>query len=180
MKLVSQGPGAFLPPFGPKYAQQWPWVVMHSASACFLLSLGPVLLLRQQLPLPGGWHSQLGKAYLVSTPLAIGSGLPLSARAEGGLLASASFLSLSLVWAWASWQAYRMARLRNFALHQNWIRFHYSLAFSAVLLRIGLSMATHYDYELQQVSGPLAWLSWQPAMLYGWSLGLLGPSAQRA
>jgi len=172
MTTVIQGPTAFLPPFGPKYAQEWPWVVVHSASACFVLSLGPILLLRGIFPLPMGWHSRLGKAYLLCTLLAIGTGLPLSARAEGGRLATASFFSMSLVWAWVSWRAYRSARLRHFQSHQKWMRFHYSLAFSAVLLRIGLSIALHYDYELNEVAGILAWISWQPALIYGWALRL--------
>ena len=174
LRLVCQGPGAFLPPFGPKYALEWPWVVGHAWSACLLLSVGPLLLTRWQFPLPRGWHARLGKVYLGCALVAILTGLPLSFRAEGGPGASASFYSLSAVWAWATWQALRAARQKRWRLHLSWVRFHYALAFSAVFLRIGLGIAAHLDWELEQVAAGLAWLSWQPAMVYGWRKGLFG------
>lgn len=176
--LIWQGPGAFLPPFGPKYALEWPWVVGHGVSACLLLALGPLLLARRQFPLPHPWHARLGKLYLGCAGIAILTGLPLSSRAEGGLAATLSFYSLSAVWTWASWQAYRTARTRQWVKHQSWMRFHYALAFSAVLLRIGLGVSAYLNLELEQVAGGLAWVSWQPAMLYAWRAGLLGKGQQ--
>ena len=168
-----QGPEAFLPPFGPKYALEWPWVVSHGVSACLLLCIGPLLLARRQFALSPGWHARLGKLYLSSAAVAILTGVPLAGRAEGGWVASLSFYSLSACWAWASWQAYRTARSRQWEKHQRWVRFHYTLAFSAVLLRIGLGVAAYLDLEPHQVAGILAWASWQPAMVYGWRAGLL-------
>jgi len=171
--MLAQGPDAFFPPFGPKYARLWGWVVTHGVSACLLLSLGPVLLFRQYLPLPQGWHALFGKAYLALSCVAILSGIPLSIQAEGGWLASLSFLTLSVVWAWASYGVFRTARRRQFGRHQQWVWFHYALAFSAVFLRIGLGIAAYLDYEVHQVSAAVGWLSWQPALLYAWRVGLL-------
>jgi hypothetical protein len=171
--LVWQGPSAFFPPFAGKYAREWPWVVGHAVSACLLLSLGPLLLARRQFVLPRGWHARLGKLYLACAAVAIGTGLPLSARAEGGAWASLSFYALSAVWAWASWHLYRTARGKAWKQHLCWVRFHYGLAFSAVILRIGLGTAAYLDLELGQVAAPLAWLSWQPAVLYAGRVGLL-------
>ncbi len=176
---IGQGPRAFSPPFGPKYALEWPWVVGHGISACLLLSLGPLLLARWQFPLPRGWHASLGKLYLASAGIAIFTGLPLSSRAEGGLPASLSFYTLSAFWAWATWQVYRTARARQWVDHQLWVRFHYGLAFSAVLLRIGLGIAAFLDLEVAQVAAGLAWASWQPAMIYAWKVGILASAARR-
>lgn len=175
LQMVCQGPFAFATPFGPKYAREWPWVVAHAWSACLLLSLGPLLLTRWQFPLPKGWHARLGKLYLACTAVAIGSGLPLCARAEGGHWASLSFYSLSLVWGWATVMVYRTARGRQWQQHQSWVRFHYALGFSAVLLRIGLGVAAYLDVSIEEASAGLAWASWQPAMLYAWQRGLLTP-----
>lgn len=173
LQLLAQGPEAFFPPFGPKYTGLWGWVVAHGVSACLLLSLGPVLLLRPVLPLPKGWHPLLGKTYLALSGLALLSGIPLSLQAEGGWPASLSFLSLSGVWAWASFGIFGTARRRQFRRHQQWVRFHYSLAFSAVFLRIGLGLAAYFDYEVGEVAALMGWLSWQPAMIYAWRVGLL-------
>lgn len=178
LNLIRQGPSAFFPPFGPKYALEWPWVVGHGASACLLLSLGPLLLARRQFPLPRPWHARLGKVYLFCAGIAILTGLPLSSHAEGGPVASLSFYSLSAVWAWASWQVYRSARSRHWTVHQRWVWFHYALAFSAVFLRIGLGTAAYLDLEVEQVAAGLAWASWQPAMLYAWKAGILGERKQ--
>ena len=180
LHLIWQGPQAFLPPFGPKYSQEWPWVVGHGISACLLLSLGTLLLARWQFPLPRAWHARLGKLYLGSAVVAIVTGLPLSWRAEGGPLATLSFGTLSAFWAWATWGAYRTARSRQWGEHQCWVRFHYALAFSAVLLRIGLGMAAYLDLEVEQVAAGLAWASWQPAILYAWRAGILGKGKQPA
>ena len=101
-------------------------------------------------------------------------------RAEGGWLATLSFYTLSAWWALASWRAYRTARARQWGQHQRWVRFHYTLAFSAVLLRIGLGLAAYLDLEVHQVAAGLAWASWQPAMIYAWRAGLLGERKQSA
>ncbi|MBX3167108.1 MAG: DUF2306 domain-containing protein [Candidatus Eremiobacteraeota bacterium] len=180
LHLIWQGPGAFSPPFGPKYAGEWPWVVGHAVSACLLLSLGPLLLARWQFPLARGRHARLGKLYLGCAAVAIFTGLPLSSRAEGGLGATLSFYTLSAWWAWATWRAYQTARSRQWAKHQLWVRFHYALAFSAVWLRIGLGTAAYLDLEVEQVAGGLAWASWQPAMIYAWKGGLLSERKQPA
>lgn len=170
--LIQQGPFAFFPPFGAKYATEWPWVVGHGWSACLLLSLGPLLLARRQFGLPRPWHARLGKFYLACAAVAIVTGLPLSARAEGGPAASASFFCLSAIWSWATWQALKAARSRQWARHERLVRFHYALAFSAVLLRIGLGTAAYLDIEMDRIAVGVAWASWQPAMLYGWVSGI--------
>lgn len=180
MLLIGQGPQAFPPPFGPKYAGEWAWVVGHAVNACLLLVLGPLLLARRQFPLPRGCHARLGKLYLGCTVVAILTGLPLSSRAEGGLTATFSFYALSGWWAWASWRAYRTARSKQWLEHQLWVRFHYALAFSAVFLRIGLGVAAYLDLDVSQVAGGLAWASWQPAMLYAFQVGLLTPKVRLA
>lgn len=178
VQLIWQGPGAFPPPFGPKYALEWPWVLGHGVSACLLLALGPLLLGRWQFPLPRPWHARLGKLYLGCAGVAILTGLPLSGRAEGGWPASLSFYCLSAIWSWATWRVYSTARARRWSRHQLWVRFHYALAFSAVFLRIGLGTAAYLDLEVEQVAGGLAWASWQPAMIYAWRVGLLGEREQ--
>ena len=180
LHLIWQGPQAFPPPFGPKYAAEWSWVVVHAVSACLLLALGPLLLTRWQFPLPRGWHARLGKLYLASAALAILTGLPLSSRAEGGIPATLSFYTLSAWWGWATWRAYQTARSGQWARHQLWVRFHYALAFSAVFLRIGLGLAAYLDMEVGQVAGGLAWASWQPAMIYAWRAGILSERQQPA
>lgn len=160
LHMLAQGPQAFAAPFGPKYAQEWGCVCVHSLSALVVLMLGPPLLLRWKIG-----HRWLGRLYLLSAVVAGLSGIPLSVRAEGS---PASFLILSLLWLRAAWGAYQTARARQWKEHRHWVQVHYLLAWSAVFLRLGLGVSEHLGVPLGQVTLPLAWLSWQPGFWLGW------------
>ncbi len=168
LTALAGGPLAFGPEFAPGYARLWPFVLAHGTAACLLLLIGPCLLLRRYLKLPPGWHTKLGKLYLMLTVIAALAGLPMAFQAKGGKLASASFLGLSLAWLVASLGVYQSARQRRWDCHQRWVRFHYLLSFSAVWLRMQLGLATHLDYTLEQSAGWAAWLSQAPAWIYAW------------
>jgi len=120
LQMLAEGPQAFAAPFGPKYAQEWGWVCLHSFSAIVVLLLGPPLLLRWKIA-----HRWLGRIYLVSAVLAGLSGIPLCLRAEGS---PASFLILTLLWLRAAWGAYQTARARRWLEHRHWVQVHYLLA----------------------------------------------------
>lgn len=166
--MLGQGPEAFEAPFGPKYALEWGWVCAHSLTAILVLLLGPWLLWR----LPG--HRPLGKIYLVSAGLAAFSGIPLSLQAEGGWVGRLSFLILTGLWLGAAWGAYATARRREWKRHVHWVQVHYLLAWSAVFLRLGLGVTAYLGVSLQEVTTPLAWLSWQPGFWLGYRRGLFG------
>ena len=160
LQMLTQGPQAFAAPFGPKYAQEWGCICLHSVSAVIVLMLGPPLLLRWKIG-----HRWLGKLYLLSALVAGLSGIPLAVRAEGS---PASFLLLSMLWLRAAWGAYRTAREHRWKVHRQWVQVHYLLAWSAVFLRLGLGVSEHLDIPLGKVIVPLAWLSWQPGFWLGW------------
>lgn len=151
---LAQGPEAFAPPFGPKYATEWGWVVAHGLSACLVLLLGPPLLLRRQLPGLRGGHALLGKAYLGLALFAGLTSIPMCCRAEGGALGQAGFLVLCGLWLVTVWPAYAHARRRRWREHERWIRVHYALTCAAVGIRLLLGIGARFDWD------NAAWVPW--------------------
>lgn len=157
------GPEFFAEPFGPKYATQWNWVVLHGVSACAVLLLGPVLLLRTEIPQLRPWHRRAGKLYLALTVVAACTGVPLCLRAEGGWVGQAGFLLMCSLWLAGVWPIYRTARSRRWAEHQRWVRSHYLLTCSALFLRLILSAGSQYHVEASALA---PWAAMLPAVAY--------------
>ena len=107
-------------------------------------------------------HRWIGKSYvglvlLVSAP----TGMVMAFHANGGWLAQLSFLILTPLWWWFTYQGYRTARQLNFEAHKKWMIRSYALTFSAVSLRfyqLVLGSLFYMDPEVQYIW--VSWISW--------------------
>lgn len=107
-------------------------------------------------------HRWIGKSYValllfVSAP----SGMLMAFYANGGWMAKLSFLLLSPIWWWCTYQGYRTARRRDFGAHRRWMMRSYALTLSAISLRIYQMLGSTFFYidpALQYVI--ISWLSW--------------------
>lgn len=163
VRALAAGPTFFAEPFGPKYASQWNWVLVHGLSACAVLLLGPILLLRTEIPELRVWHRRAGKSYLALSVLAALTGFPLCLRAEGGWVGQSGFVLLCLLWLVGVAPIYLSARARRWREHQQWVRGHYLLTCAALFLRVILSSGQHYHQDVNAVA---PWLSMLPALVY--------------
>jgi ABC-type multidrug transport system permease subunit len=151
---LAQGADNFADPFRPKFTQMLPWVLTHGVTASLVLAIGPVLFLTRR------HHALWGRLYLGLALVAGLTALPLSWRAEGGPVAQAGFISLNLAWLAATWGVWTQKS------HRDWVILHYTLTFSAVLSRVGLSLADYMDCDFALSYPILAWTSWLPGLLW--------------
>ncbi|MEQ9303464.1 MAG: DUF2306 domain-containing protein [Marinoscillum sp.] len=108
-------------------------------------------------------HRILGKIYLIGILFAGTAGLYLALHANGGWIAQAGFTGMALSWLTTSILAYLAIRKLNIESHRIWMIRSYSLAFSAVTLRLWLpffdfALGMGFDYSYTIIS----WLSWVP------------------
>ena len=107
-------------------------------------------------------HRLVGKTYvflllLISAP----SGMVMAFYANGGWMAQMSFLILTPLWWWFTYQGYRTARQRKFKTHKKWMTRSYALTFSAITLRVAqmiLGSFFYLDTEVQYIL--VSWGSW--------------------
>lgn len=159
---LAQGPEYFAEPFRQKFTEMLPWVVTHGLTASLALALGPLLFLGAYFETLQRSHRWLGPLYLVACLIAGLTGLPLSLRAEGGLIARLGFLVLNALWLTFTWKLWR-----DFGRHRAWVRAHYALTFSAVISRVGLSLSDYLNLDFTVTYPILAWASWLPGCLWG-------------
>ena len=107
-------------------------------------------------------HRLFGKLYvglvlLISTP----SGLVMAYYANGGWMAQTSFVILSLLWWWFTYQGYCTARKLDFLAHKKWMRRSYALTLSAITLRL-FQMLLGYLIYIDPVTQYIfvSWASW--------------------
>ena len=167
-----EGPQAFAAPFGPKYASEWGWVLVHGVSAGLVLLLGPWLLLRPDWKGSRVWHGTVGKIYLLSVLVGGVSAFPMCVRAEGGAWGQAGFLVLNCLWLAVAWPLYRTARARRWKEHRVWVRFHYLLTCAALVIRLGLASGDRWGWNPDSVSAGVPWFSMVPARVYAAVVGL--------
>lgn len=112
-------------------------------------------------------HRNLGKMYVglvlfISAP----SGLIMSYYANGGWMAQTSFVILSVLWWWFTYQGYRTARNLDFKAHKKWMMRSYALTLSAITLRLCQMMLGYFIY-LDPVTQYIlvSWGSWMVNLL---------------
>jgi uncharacterized membrane protein len=107
-------------------------------------------------------HRRLGKTYIIGIlALAAPSGLILAYFANGGLVSQVGFMLQCLVWWLCTWQAYRAARQRQWALHVDWMLRSYAVTLAALALR-SESYLMYYLFHTKPIETYLTvtWLSW--------------------
>ncbi|WP_353547054.1 DUF2306 domain-containing protein [Rhinopithecimicrobium faecis] len=112
-------------------------------------------------------HRLGGKLYVfIVLFLAAPSGLFIGFFANGGGVAVAAFLLLAILWFYFTWQGLRAIQKGDVAQHRAMMLCSFSLAFSAVTLRLWKVILVYFfepaPMDLYRV---IAWLGWVPNLL---------------
>lgn len=118
--------------------------------------------LRDRLPFV---HRAMGRIYLVTGFVGIGTGTAIALGSSQGLVAGAGFLCLGLSWLTVTAVAYRMIRARDYEAHRRWMLRSFALIFGAVTLRIYLPISFALGLEFGSSYPVIAWINWVPNIL---------------
>lgn len=143
---------------------------IHALFSVFVLFPGFTQFFRKFL-----WtrvHRIMGAVY-VATVLLISapSGFVMGLVANGGVVSVISFVTLSLLWWWFTFVAYRAIRKKNYEKHAKFMYRSFALTLSALTLRGWKWLFVH--------TGFVKFVDWNPVELYiaagimGWTLNLL-------
>ena len=139
----------------------------HILSVPFIFLIGTAQIFLRYEFTKGRLHAALGKVYVylilfVSAPGAF----VLSFYAFGGMLSKASFLTLTILWAWFTFQGFAKGRRKEFGSHQQFMIRSYVLTLSAINLRIISFIFIHFfDFRGALAYTIVAWLSWLPFLI---------------
>ncbi len=152
-----EAPSAFVYARRAHYAYFLPALYLHVLSSPVVLVLGILGLWPWWRQTSQRWHRRLGKVYVgLILGVAAPSGLVMAFFAGGGWLGVSCFLLLSLLWAWTTWKAWRLAVEGDWAGHRLFMWRSFALASSAFFLRL-LSFLGVYFLQWQ---GPMVYVGW--------------------
>lgn len=115
----------------------------------------------------GFLHRNLGKAYIFIVLFLAGpSGLVMSFYANGNWLSKTSFIMLSLLWIYFTYQAWTKARQKEFNTHRNFMIRSYALTLSAITLRL-------WKWVVVSLLSPLPMDTYILVSILGWTLNLI-------
>lgn len=132
------------------------------------IAVGPVTLVLGTLLVSGtfrrrfpGWHRALGRVQGLIVLLGlVPSGLWMARFAAGGPAAGAGLAALALATAGSIGIGWRAALQRRFADHERWMFRTYLLLCSALVLRVGASLATAIGVTNPWYDPVAVWASW--------------------
>ncbi len=111
-------------------------------------------------------HRSIGFIYITSCLIGGLSGFYLSFYTYGGMIASAGFMVISVLWGASTTMGFLKIKDKDFEQHRHWMMRSFALTFAAVMLRVwigvfvgavGLTYDAAYDI--------VAWLSWVPNLM---------------
>ena len=108
-------------------------------------------------------HRAIGKMYMAAVALSGIGGFIIALFANGGMVCTAGFGLLALLWLFTDLQGYRTIRKLEIEKHRAWMIRNYALSFAAVTLRVYLPLAAgvlHWDFITSY--RVISWLCWVP------------------
>lgn len=140
-----------------------PWLVVHVGGAVTALVLGSLQFL------PGlrrvGAHRWIGRTYVLGCLVGGVAGLVLASASSAGLIASAGFGSLAVIWIAVNILGWRAAMERRFDQHRRWMIRSWALTLAAVTLRIYLPLVGVLDLPFLPWYRAIAFLCWVPNLI---------------
>lgn len=135
---------------------------LHIFSSLFILAAGVVQFSEWIRGRFLNLHRRVGKVYValilvISAPAAF----VMSFYGNGGAFAQMSFVILSLLWWWFTWQAWTTIRRGDIIGHQKFMIRSYALTLSAISLRISQMLLSQHTYlEPEIIYLIISWTSW--------------------
>lgn len=146
------------------------WYVMlyaHVAGSVTALLIGPFNLSSSIRNRHRQLHRVMGRIYMAGIWLGGLTGVYLAFEATGGMVSTAGFLGLSLLWLVSSYYAVKTIRVKRTELHRRWMIRNYALTLAAVTLRlwIGLFVFAFGEENFTASYMLIAWLCWVPNLI---------------
>lgn len=113
-------------------------------------------------------HRNLGKVYVVSALISGLCGVYIGFYATGGIVSSAGFIALGIIWLFTTIKAYQAIQGKDISLHQGMMVYSYAACFAAVTLRIWLPLLTATLGSFLIAYKIVAWLCWVPNMVFAY------------
>ncbi|HNM04442.1 MAG TPA: DUF2306 domain-containing protein [Leptospiraceae bacterium] len=107
-------------------------------------------------------HRNIGKIYIISVFISSVSGIYIALNATGGIIASAGFMVLGIIWFTATFSAFTAIRKQNLNMHRSMMIYSYSACFAAVTLRIWLPLLQLIFGNFITAYQAVSWLCWVP------------------
>jgi hypothetical protein len=138
------------------------FLTAHAGFASLALLLGPFQFIgavRRRWPRVHRW---IGTLYVACCLLAGAAGLALSLGTTAGPVATAGFGLLALAWLFATGNAWRLARARRLAEHEQWMMRSFALTLAAVTLRLYLPLSSVLHLDMDAAYRAISFLCWVP------------------
>lgn len=142
-----------------------PWLFIHIAGSVTALVLGSLQFLpalRRGARPPHRW---VGRVYVVACLVGGAAGLILATGSSAGLIASAGFGSLAVLWIAANLLGWRAAVQGRFVAHRRWMVRSWALTLAAVTLRLYLPLVMVLDLPFLPWYRAISFLAWVPNLV---------------
>ncbi len=139
--------------------------LLHIAASPIALALGAYQFFPNMRKRHLTAHRWVGRLYVLTVVIGGISGFLIAFEIEG-LIGTAGFAALALLWIFTTVQAVIKARAKQIADHRIWMIRSFALTFAAVTLRLQLAIFTLFDMPYEQVYMFLAWSCWVPNLLF--------------
>ena len=170
---LAESSGGLAPAYAEKSAFVQTALYVHIVAGGLALLAGPWQFaagLRRRRP---GLHRAVGKVYVGAVLVGGVAGLLLAPFNTAGLVGTAGFGTLAVLWLWTTWRGYRAIRGGDVRSHQSWMIRSFALTYAAVMLRVwtGLGVALYavvvgdsFDFEaaFEDVYLLVPFLCWLP------------------
>ncbi|MGN7987865.1 DUF2306 domain-containing protein [Pedobacter sp. 22226] len=110
-------------------------------------------------------HRKLGKVYVVAVLLSALAGIYIGFFATGGVVSSAGFICLGIIWFYTTLKAYLSIKNGEIVKHQKMMIYSYAACFAAVTLRIWLPVLIMIYGDFSKAYLVVAWLCWIPNLI---------------
>jgi uncharacterized membrane protein len=137
-----------------------PYLLLHIAGGVTALLLGPlqfVRRIRERLP---RLHRASGRIYIAACAVGAPAGFMLAIGTIAGPVAAVGFAIPAVLWALFTFLGVRLAILRRFDEHREWMIRSYAITANAITLRLMLPLSAMLGFDFLPAYRVIAWLGW--------------------
>jgi hypothetical protein len=110
-------------------------------------------------------HRWIGRTYCMTVLLGWLTSIPVAMHASFGVIPSAGFLTLGVVWIVSTAYGYFTIRRGEIVRHREWMVRSYAMTAAAITLRLYLPLLTLLGLSFATSYRMVAWLCWIPNLL---------------
>ncbi|MFZ4607492.1 MAG: DUF2306 domain-containing protein [Caulobacter sp.] len=141
-------------------------LTVHAGFALVALTIGPFQFLKGLRARRPRLHRWMGRTYVLACLVAGAAGLVLALGATTGLVSTAGFGLLAVLWLFTTTKAWTSAMNRRFDEHRRWMIRSFALTFAAVTLRLYLPFAFFSPFGYDDTYRAISFLCWVPNLAF--------------